>query len=741
MSLIGNILNAARTAAASPISYAAPGRFNVNTLGGSSSTETYMRTMGNAGTVFQIISILSTTVSAAEWRLYRKQPTTGRSRYTTGDQGSDQRTEVTTHQALEVWNNPNPYTSGVEFREGGQQHTELTGEQFWIMQRGRASFPMSMWLARPDRMEAIPSATDFLAGWIYTGPGGEKVPLRVDEVIQVKMPNPLDPYRGLGPVQSVLVDIDAMKYSSEWNRNFFINSATVGGVIAVPTQLGDTDFRRLMDRWREGHQGVARAFRVAVLENGMTFTPSQMSMKDMDFSNLRGVSRDVIREAWGIHQSMLGNSEDVNRANAQTAEEVFGRWKILPRLDRLRNTLNNRFLPMFYPPGATIDVEFDYVNPLPDDREADNAELIAKASAAQMLIASDLDPAEVLEAVGLPPMKVVEKPPPPPMLPPGAPGTPGQPPEGNDAGEDGDFGNRFGREILRMLAPRNAAADPDQMAAVDGQWRAAAQQLADGYQQQILPGQRQQLAQQAKDAAAAGTLAALGALAIDSSPAAAFLLAGMLAYARTAAHQAAAEGERAGAAQIVPTPATEDDLSHLADVAAALLASQLAATAGAAALLAAQSSAATSPDGKPDPDAVASAVISALLAMSTASLLARIGGLLSAAQNKSRLKTFAAGPRCELVASEMNDANTCAPCEAIDGHSFGYSDNPDAVAAADAAYPMGGYVECEGRERCRGTLVADWTDTSQSTQNALGDLLTALWKTPVARVNGEKVHA
>jgi hypothetical protein len=52
----------------------------------------------------------------------------------------------------------------------------------------------------------------------------------------------------------------------------------------------------------------------------------------------------------------------------------------------------------------------------------------------------------------------------------------------------------------------------------------------------------------------------------------------------------------------------------------------------------------------------------------------------------------------------MHDANTCAPCDAIDGTSFGYSDDPAAQAAARAAYPAGGYALCAGGTRCRGTV-------------------------------------
>ena len=67
----------------------------------------------------------------------------------------------------------------------------------------------------------------------------------------------------------------------------------------------------------------------------------------MDFANLRSVMRDTIREALGMHKVMTGVTDDVNRANAQTGEEVFASWKVSPRLDRWRDVLNNQFLPLF----------------------------------------------------------------------------------------------------------------------------------------------------------------------------------------------------------------------------------------------------------------------------------------------------------------------------------------------------------------------------------------------------------
>jgi HK97 family phage portal protein len=380
--------------------------------------ETFMRALAGNGTLWQIVHLLSSGTARAEWRLYRKN-TDNRRRYSTGETGSDQRTEVLQHQALSVLNRPAMFSAAgrdlpawtrFSLFEQSQQYLELTGESPWAVQYDpRATFPVGLWPVRPDRLEAVPDPEVFLKGWIYHGPTGERVPLQPHELIMEKLPNPFDPYRGLGPVQAVLVDLQAAAYSARWNLSFFMNDATPGGVIEVPNSLDDTEFDDFTARWRETHQGVNAAHRIAFLENGAKWVPNQMTLKDMDFANLRGVSREIIREAYGLHGAMLGLSEDINRANAQTAEEVFQSWKIVPRLDRRKETLNNLFLPLFGSPGQ--NVEFDYVSPVPANREQDNSELTAKANAAGILIQLGVfDPQDVLEVIGLPPMAAITTP-------------------------------------------------------------------------------------------------------------------------------------------------------------------------------------------------------------------------------------------------------------------------------------------------------------------------------------------
>ena len=729
-SLIGSIsaLATGKNSDASPVPYAAPGRYIIPALSGRTDNEVYMRTFGVSGTVFQIVSLLAGAVAAPEWRLYRKPKADGRVRYTTGDRGSDQRTEVLQHLALQVWNRPNAFTMGSGFREAGQQHMELTGEQWWVVTRdSRATFPTGLWLVRPDRMEPVPDAKTYIKGYVYTGPSGERVPLMPEEVILTKYPNPLDPYRGLGPVQSVLVNVDAMKYGSEWNRNFFINGAAPGGIITVPNNMDDVEFDQLTSRWREAHQGVSRAHRVAVLEGGATWTPTQMSVRDMDFSNLLNVSRDILREAWGIHKSMLGSSDDVNRANAQTAEEVFGRWKIITRLDRIRDTLNNWYLPMF---GSTGDgVEFDYVNPLPDDREADNAELLAKSTAAAALITAGFDPADVCEVVGLPDMAMaaIAAPPKPPDAP-----SPGigeleqsDNSDGEPAEDDNPLENRAPREVVTMRALANAVEpihDPSavDLSQMDAQHQQATDQLAADYAAQITPDQQQQLVQQIKELVAAGAIAGLGSMVVSYEAAKALILTAMLAFGQVAAKQAAKEAEKQGATGVVPVAPASSQLDALAESTASLMANEIATSAGREATRIAGGAA------TPDPQAVADHVEVFLQGLSPATAKAHLAGALAAAQNQARHGTFVNGPRCELLASEIRDRSTCQPCEDIDGHSFGYSDDPDAVAESSAAYPTSGYIDCEGGERCRGALIARYEATKEPENSADRTVLSML---------------
>lgn len=398
LSRIGGTLSAAWSPVRSEGRSALPGAGvsrGLSVFGGGRTEQ--LRAMATVGTVFGIVDRLASAQSAVTWTLYRKAR----------NGKKEDRTEVTNHLAWDLWQRPNDVFSGPHTREAGQQHFELTGEARIVVDI-EFSTPIGFWVIRPDRIEPIPGDTTFLAGYVYTGPDGEKIPLQPHEVLTIMRPNPTDPYRGLGAIQATLMEQQSARAAAEWNRNFFKNGAMPGGVIEVPTELSEPQFNNLIMRWRESHKGVSRAHRIGVLEQGAKFTPITYSIKDMQMTEVRGMTRDSIMEAFGISRHMLGITEDVNRAQADAGEYIFGKYQSLPRAVRWRQMANDLYLPLFGTTARDLEFDFDEDELVPEDAEAANSARDSIASAVKSYVDAGFPRDWICEHLGLPPVQITD---------------------------------------------------------------------------------------------------------------------------------------------------------------------------------------------------------------------------------------------------------------------------------------------------------------------------------------------
>lgn len=679
--------------------------------------EAQMRAMGTVGTLFAIVERITTAYSQVEWHLYRSAKS-GR---------PEDRVEVTSHAALDLWLQPNSFMTGPMWREATQQHEELTGEQWWIISRNENStIPLELWFARPDRMTPVPDRDNFLSGYVYSSPTGEQVPLGLDDVIMLRRPNPLDPYRGWGPVQTLLADLDSSRASAEWNANFFRNSAQPGGIVQFDGRLDEGELAEFQARWAEQHRGVGNAHRVAVLENGLQWVDRSYSMADMQFAELRSVSREIIREAFAFPKPMLGTVDDANRANMEAASDMLARWLIRPRLERIRQALNTRLLPMY---GATgRGLEFDFDDPVTGDVELESKQLTAQANAAHSLVSSGYDPQAVASAVGLPELpfdadrdllsRIVR----------GAPSlgplilpmlgfqlpegwqslVPGHRPDNATPAPSNSWSTAVAGLLAHAPAIRNADSDPleqmqqDHTAALD----ALLDDLAPIDDDWI-----DDLGDQIEQAIDDDDTAALANLSLDSADAADTIRTALGSAAQQAADRMADEAREQGVTVTAPTvdeslsarlrPGTivnfGDELAAIATAVATLISSGLAASAAQEAVR----RYVPGVSGK----TVANAVKGKLRALKGVFKREQVGGAVHRAQNVGRIATLEAAPEAHWVASEKNDGNTCKPCRDIDGTSFA------TLAEVTAAYGAGPYHACQGGVRCRGTVTAQWNTT------------------------------
>ena len=152
---------------------------------GSNVDLTLMRAYKGNGTVFANVGLLASAAAGQDWKLFRTAPKDGRVRYTTSDQGSDQRTEVVQHAALSLLNTPAviqvgavklPVWTRFGLFEISNIWMETTGKSYWVVDRaeGVSSIPLGLWPVRPDRMVAVPDRDNYLAGYIYTSPDGKE---------------------------------------------------------------------------------------------------------------------------------------------------------------------------------------------------------------------------------------------------------------------------------------------------------------------------------------------------------------------------------------------------------------------------------------------------------------------------------------------------------------------------------------------------------------------------------------
>lgn len=251
---------------------------------------------------------------------------------------------------------------------------------------------------------------------------------------------------------------------------------------------------------------------------------------------------------------------------------------------------------------------------------------------------------------------------------------------------------------LRRQPTEIETASRADFVSIQQQWTSAVDALVAQWQNDVTPAQVDDLVAQIEAAVRANDVQALSSLTVDSDAGAALLAAAMADLAAQGAQDVVDEAGAQGL-DVDAAPVANTDLEPVAAVTASLLGAGLSAAAARAALQ----------QWGPNLSAadVGAAVRDQLATLTDASLSTAVGSALSTAQHTGRVATLDAAPQATYVASEILDSNTCQACLDEDGTEFA------SLADAEDAYASGGYSGCEGGLRCRGILVAVWSDAAK----------------------------
>jgi len=303
--------------------------------------------------VYACIRKISSEIANIKLRLYKRK--------------SDGKIEeVKKHDVLDLLDGVNEFMTRYDLFELLGIYLELAGEAFWWKLKNDSGKIVSIypWLS-PANMNVVPSAENFVEGYIYRVPGsGKEITFDADEIIHFKYPNPLNPYRGLSPVKAAEIAITSDREAAKWNWNFFRNSATPRGVLELEGTLSQDQFDRIKAQWESMHQGGRNAHKLAILEGGGKFKEIGFKQTDMDFVALRKYSRDEIFAIFGIPKGVI-SAEDINRAVAEAHKAVFIEETIVPKLRKIVSYLNEFLLPDY----GDDTLFFDFDDPSPRNIE------------------------------------------------------------------------------------------------------------------------------------------------------------------------------------------------------------------------------------------------------------------------------------------------------------------------------------------------------------------------------------
>jgi len=274
--------------------------------------------------------------------------------------------EIFTHPALDLFYKINPFQTKTEFLETTIINLKCTGEAFWFKVRNDRGQVVELWNLRPDMMTIMADPINFIRGYEFQKNDGSTVKFMPDEIVHIKYPDPLNQYTGIGPLAVAQNRVQTEEFATEWQRDFFLNSARPDALIKNPNSgLTKEQKEDIKDGWNKNHRGRNNSSKLAILEGGLEYQLISISQKEMDYIESLKFTRDDIFVAFGTPKSVVAVTDDVNRANAETGMYIFLSETIKPEMMRLVEKMNEQII---YPDfDETLYIDFD--DPTPANRD------------------------------------------------------------------------------------------------------------------------------------------------------------------------------------------------------------------------------------------------------------------------------------------------------------------------------------------------------------------------------------
>jgi HK97 family phage portal protein len=278
--------------------------------------------------------------------------------------------EVDQHPVKALLTKPNALVATREFLETVYAHLMVAGNSYIELVTLDES-PRELYALRPDRIAVVPSRSGWPEAYEYTV-SGSSVRIPREQLLHLKLFNPLDDYYGLSPLEAAGRSIDTHNAAAGWNKAMLDNAARPSGALVfqgADNHLTTEQFERLKTELQSTYQGAANAGRPMILEGGLDWKEMGFSPKEMEFNEAKNAAAREVALAFGVPPMLLGIPGDNTYANFAEANRSFWRQTIVPLANRFCGSLSN-FLSAYADGTLEIVPDLDQVEALSPDRDA-----------------------------------------------------------------------------------------------------------------------------------------------------------------------------------------------------------------------------------------------------------------------------------------------------------------------------------------------------------------------------------
>lgn len=284
--------------------------------------------------VYACVRILSESIAGLPVHLYRYM-----------DTGSKEK--ALTHPLYRLLHDePNPEMTSFVFRETLMTHLLLWGNAYAQIIRNGKGEVIALYPLMPNRMTVDRDEH----GQLYYSyqMNNEDAPTMTTGTVVLKPRDVLhvpglgfDGLVGYSPIAMAKNSIGMAIACEEYGAKFFANGATPGGLLEFPGTVKNPDAIR--ESWNKGFSG-SNSHKIAILEEGMKYTPISISPEQAQFLETRKFQIDEIARIFRVPPHMVGDLEKSSFSNIEQQSLEFVKYTLEPWIVRWEQSLNRSLL-------------------------------------------------------------------------------------------------------------------------------------------------------------------------------------------------------------------------------------------------------------------------------------------------------------------------------------------------------------------------------------------------------------